>query len=92
MVLVFLQSELNGMRVDISSDKEDSKAIIAHNPSNMSRRKRIDVKLDFIRVLIRTEEVRILHVENEEQHADVPTKALWRQKIVVHHAAMSDIS
>ena len=63
------------MRVDIFGDKEGSKAI-TDNPSSATRSKHIDVKLNFIRELIRTGEVRILHVGIEEQHADVLTKAL----------------
>ena len=63
-VLVFLQPELSGMRVDIFVDNEGAKAI-ADNPSSASRSKHIDVKLHFIRGLIRTGEVRILHVGTE---------------------------
>ena len=43
-VLVFLQSELSGMRVDTFGDNEGSKAI-ADNPSSASRSKHIDAKL-----------------------------------------------
>ena len=74
-VLVFLQPELSGMRVDIFGDNEGAKAI-ADNPSSASRSKHIDVKLHFIRGLIRTGEVRNLHVGTEEPHADVLTKTL----------------
>ena len=90
-VLVFLQPELSGMRVDIFGDNEGAKAI-ADNPSSASRSKHIDVKLHFIRGLIRTGEVRILHVGTEEQHADVLTKALWRKKFMVHRAALMNFS
>ena len=90
-VLVFLQPELSGMRVDIFGDDEGAKAI-ADNPSSASRSTHIDVKLHFIRGLIRTGEVRILHVGTEEQHADVWTKALWRKKFMVHRAALRNFS
>ena len=90
-VLVFLQPELSGMRVDIFGDNEGAKAI-ADNPSSASRSKHIDVKLHFIRGLVRTGEVRILHVGTEEQHADVLTKALWRNKFMVHRAALMNFS
>ena len=79
-VLVFLQSELNGTRVDISGDNEDPKAIIAHNLNNMPRRERIDAKLDFHLGVDPHGGSRNLAHWNEEQHADVPTEALWRQK------------
>ena len=61
--------------MDIFGDNEGSKAIV-DIPSSASRSKHIDVKLHFIRELIRTGEGRILHVGTEEQHADVWTKAL----------------
>ena len=73
--MVFLQPELSGMRVDIFGDNEGTKAI-ADNPSSASRSRHINVKLHFIRGLIRTGGVRILHVGTEEQHADVLTKTL----------------
>ena len=71
-ILVFLQPELSGMRVDIFGDDEGSK-VIADNPSSASTSKYINVKLHFIRGLIRMRKVRILHVGTKEQHADVLT-------------------
>ena len=91
VVLVFLQPELNGMRVDIFDDNEGSKAI-AYNPSSASRSKHIDVKLHFIRGLIRMRGVRSFHAGTEEQNADVLTKALWRKKLFVHRAALMHLS
>ena len=90
-VLVFLQPGLSGMRVDIFGDNEGAKAI-ADKPSSASRSKLIDVKLNFIRGLIRTGEVRILHVGTERQYADVLTKAIWRKKFLVHRAALMNLS
>ena len=58
VILFFLQPELSGMRVDIFGDNEGAKAI-ADCPSSASRSKHIDVKLHFIRGLIRTGEVRM---------------------------------
>ena len=51
-VLVFLQPELTGMRVDAFGDNEGAKAI-ANNPSSASRSEHIDVKFHFIRGLVR---------------------------------------
>ena len=79
VVLVCLQPELSGMRVDIFGNNKGAKAI-ADNPSRASKSKRIDAKLHFIRGLIRTEEVVLLHVGTEEQHTGVLTKAIWRKK------------
>ena len=82
-VLVFLQPDLTGMRVDFFGDNEDAKAI-ANNPSNASRSKHIDVKLPIIRGLVRAGEVRVLHVETAEPHADVLTKPLRRETFMLH--------
>ena len=60
-VLEFLQPELSGMRVDIFGDNKGAKAM-ADTRSSESRSKHIDVKLHFIRRLIRTGEVKLLHV------------------------------
>ena len=90
-VLVFLQPDLIGMRVDVFGDKEGAKAI-ADNPSSASRSKHIDVKLHFIRGLVRVGEVRVLQVGTAEQHADVLTTPLWRKKFMLHRTAIMDLS
>ena len=51
-VLVLLQPELAGMRVDVFGDNEGTKAI-ADISSSPSRSKYIDVRLLFVRALIR---------------------------------------
>ena len=79
------------MRVHIFGDSEGAKTI-ADNPSSASRSKHIDMKLHFIRGLIRTGEVRILHVGTEEQYADVLTKALWGKEFMVHRAVLMNFS
>ena len=90
-VLVFLQTELTGMRVDVFGDNEGAKAIV-NNPSSASRSKQIDVKLHFIRGLVCSEVVRVLHVRTAEQHADMLTKPLWRNKFMFHRAALMNLS
>ena len=69
-VLILLQPELNGLRVDIFGVNEGAKAI-ADNSGSASRSKRIDVKLHLIRGLIRAGEVRVLHVGTAEKYADM---------------------
>ena len=58
-----------------------------NNPSSAPRSKHIDVKLHFIRGLVRAGEVRVLHVGTAEQHADVVTKPLWKKELLLHRAA-----
>ena len=86
-VLVFLQPDLTGMRVDVFGDNEGTK-VIANNPRSASTSKYIDVKLHFIRGLVRAGEVRVLRVGTAEHHADVLTKPLRRNKFMLHRVAL----
>ena len=79
-MLVFLQPDLTGMRVDVFGDNEGAKAI-ANNPSSASRSKHTDVNLRFIRGLVRAGVVRVLPVGTAEQHSDVLTKPSWRRSL-----------
>ena len=90
-VLVFLQPELTGMGVDVFGDNEGAKAI-ANNPSSASRSKHVDVKLHFIWGLVRPGGVGVLHVGTPEQRADMLTKPLWKNKLMLHHAALMNLS
>ena len=90
-VLVFLQPDLTGLRMEIFGDNEGATAI-ADNPSSASRSRYTGVKLHFIRGLIRAGEVSIVHVGMEEQHDDVLTKLLRRKNFVVHRAALMNLS
>ena len=75
VVLVLLQPEMAGMRVDTFDSNEGAKKkVIANNPSSKAWSKHVDVKLNFIRGLLRAENVRVLHVRTAEQHADALTK------------------
>ena len=65
---------------------------IGNNPSSASRSKHIDVKFHFIQGLVRSGEIRILHVGTENQHADILTKALWRKKFVMHRTALMNLA
>ena len=76
---------------DVFGDNEGAKAI-ANNPRSASRSKHIDVKLHFIRGLVRAGEVRVLHLVTTEQHADVLTKLLRRKKFMLHRAVLMNLS
>ncbi|CAN0053474.1 unnamed protein product, partial [Sphacelaria rigidula] len=56
-------------------DNEGAKAL-ADNPLSSGRSKHIDVTWHFIRDLVRTGAVRIVHVDLEWKHADIHTKPL----------------
>ena len=77
VVLVLLQPEMTGMRVNTFDGNEGAKKkVIANNPSSTAWSKHVDVKLHFIRGLLRAENVRVLHVRTAEQHADALTKTV----------------
>ena len=65
---------------------EDNQGAIAlaKNPLGSSNSKHIDVRHHFIRDLVEKEEVCIKHVDSEDQHGDILTKALPRAIFVVH--------
>ena len=90
-VLVFQQPEQTGIRVDVFGDNGGAKAI-ADNPSSASGSTHIDVKLHFVRGLIRAGEVRVLHVGTPEQHVDVLKKSFWRKMILLYGAALMKFS
>ena len=66
------------MQIDIFGDSEGSKAIV-DSPSSASRSKHIDAKFHFV---LRFEEIIILHVGMEAQHAVVLMKDLWRNMFI----------
>ena len=65
---------------------EDNQGAIAlaENPLSSSNSKHNDVRHHFIRDLVEKKEGCIEHVDSEEQHADILTKALPRAIFVVH--------
>ncbi|CAM9528299.1 unnamed protein product, partial [Sphacelaria rigidula] len=56
-------------------DNEGAKALV-DNPLSSGQSKHIDVRWHFIRDLVRTGAVRIVHVDSAWQHADILTKPL----------------
>lgn len=79
------------LKVEMFGDNEGATAI-AENPSNASRRKHVDVKIHFIRGLIRAEKVSVVHVGSEEKHANIFTKLLRRKTFLVHRAVIMNLS
>ena len=90
-VLIFLQPQLIGMRVDIFGDNEGARGIANNPPSGAPRSsKHIDVKLHVSLGFIRAAAVCVLHVGTAEQHADAPAKTLWR-KFLLHRAPLKNL-
>ena len=77
-VLKFLvQSARNG-KIEVLEDNEGAIAL-AENPLRSCNSKHIDIRHHFLRSLTQDGVLAIRHVSSEEQHADIPTKALPRE-------------
>ena len=79
-VLSFLRPQILSRRVEdqgivLYEDNEGAKAL-AENPLSSEPSIRIDVRYHFIRELVGTGRIRIVHVDSGWQHADILTKPL----------------
>ena len=82
VVLVFVQPELTGMRVEVFGENEGAKAI-ANNSSSASKSKHINVKLHFIGGLVRAGEVRVLHVGTAKNTCRYANETLVEKEVFV---------
>ena len=94
-VMSFMQPKSDTVGIDtyviqILEDNEGAKAM-AENPLSSGRSKHIDVRWHFIRELVESGEVKIVHVGTEEQHADMLTKALDVKLFKRHRAALMNL-
>ena len=90
-VLDFVQSHLSGRAIDMYEDNEGAK-LLAGNPQGSHRIKHIDVRLYFLRGLVRLGQVTIYSVASAEQHADVLTKPLRREAFRRHRDFLMNLS
>ena len=74
-VLDSLQPELAGETIDLFEDNQGAIAI-AENPISGGWAKHIDVRYDFIRLLVECKIFNIQYTEPSNQHADILTKPL----------------
>ena len=72
-------------------DSEVAKAL-AENPQGSHRSKQIDVRLHFLRGLVRLGQVTIHSVSSVEQHAHILTKPLGREEFWRHREFMMNFS
>ena len=70
----FFCPALTGSCVRVFEDNQGAIAL-AENPLTSARSKHIDVRLHFVRELLRTKKIDIQFVASEEQHADILTKS-----------------
>ena len=77
-VLDFVQSHLSGRAIDMYEDVGVTKTLTAISQCS-GRSKHIDVRIHFLRGLVRSGQVTIHRVALVYQHADILTKPLARE-------------
>ena len=82
-VLDFVLPHLSGRAIYMYEDNEGAKAL-AENPQGSHRSKHIDVRLYFLRGLVRLGQVKIHSVASAEQYADILPKPLGREAFRRH--------
>ena len=87
-VLSFMQP--NVYEITLMEDNEGGKAM-AENSLSSGRSKHIDVRWHFIRELVESKELKVVHVASEWQHADILTKALHVKLFKRHRRALLNL-
>ncbi|CAB1107750.1 unnamed protein product [Ectocarpus sp. CCAP 1310/34] len=89
-VLSFIAPETSGATIKVLEDSKEALALI-ENPFSSARSKHIDVRFHFIRELFKSGKTTAEYVPTGEQHADMLTKVLGREKLEYHRKALMDL-
>ncbi|CAB1119861.1 unnamed protein product [Ectocarpus sp. CCAP 1310/34] len=90
-VLSFIAPETSGTKIKVLEDNKRALALI-ENPFSSARSKHIDVRFHFIRELFKSGKITAEYVPTGEQHADMVTKVLGREKLKYHRKALMNLS
>ncbi|CAB1105479.1 unnamed protein product [Ectocarpus sp. CCAP 1310/34] len=89
-VLSFIAPETSGAKIKVLEDNKGALALI-ENPFSSARSKHINVRFHFIRELFKSCKITAEHVPTGEQHADMLTKVLGREKLEYHWKALMNL-
>ncbi|CAB1110216.1 unnamed protein product [Ectocarpus sp. CCAP 1310/34] len=89
-VLSFIAPETSGAKIKVLEDNKGAPALI-ENPFSSARSKHIDVRFHFIRELFKSGKITEEYVPTGEQHADMLTKVLGREKLEYHRKALMNL-
>ncbi|CAB1105630.1 unnamed protein product [Ectocarpus sp. CCAP 1310/34] len=89
-VLSFIAPETSGAKIKVLEDNKGALALI-ENPFSSARSKHIDVRFHFIRELFESGKITAEYVPTGEQHADMLTKVLGREKLEYHRKALMNL-
>ncbi|CAB1111664.1 unnamed protein product [Ectocarpus sp. CCAP 1310/34] len=89
-VLSFIAPETSGAKIKVLEDNKGTLALI-EPPSSSARSKHIDVRFHFIRELFKSGKITTEYVPTGEQHADMLTKVLGREKVEYHRKALMNL-
>ena len=86
----FIMPTLRSCTISIMEDDQGA-GKMANNKHSSKRTRHIDVKHHIVRDAVEEELVRIVYVRNEEQHADILTKALDMRTFEPHAKALMNL-
>ncbi|CAB1104204.1 unnamed protein product [Ectocarpus sp. CCAP 1310/34] len=89
-VLSFIAPETSGSKIKVLEDNKGALALV-ENPFSSARSKHIDVRFHFIRELFKSGKITAEYVPTGEQHADMLTKVLGREKLEYHREALMNL-
>ena len=85
---------LPGKGMPCFSNFEDNQGAVqlSQNPVSDSNSKRIDVRPQFFRELVRQRDISVSHVPSGYQHADILTKALAFDMLAIHRRLLMNLN
>ncbi|CAB1120978.1 unnamed protein product [Ectocarpus sp. CCAP 1310/34] len=89
-VLSFIAPGTSGAKIKILEDNQGALALI-ENPFSSARSEHIDVRFHFILELFKSGKITAEYVPTGEQHADMLTKVLGREKLEYHRKALMNL-
>ena len=89
-VLSFIAPETSEAKIRVREDNKGALRLI-ENPFSSARSKHIDVRFHFIRELFKSGKITADFVPTGEQHADMLTKVLGREKLEYHRKALMNL-
>ncbi|CAB1099174.1 unnamed protein product [Ectocarpus sp. CCAP 1310/34] len=89
-VLSFIAPETSEAKIKVLEDNKGALALI-ENPFSSARSKHIDVRFHYIRELFKSGKITAEYVPTGEQHADMLTKVLGREKFEYHRKALMNL-
>ena len=89
-ILCFLVPELYEQCFNVHVDNAGAIAL-ANNPLSSVRTRHMDVKFHFLRALVQSNTISVIHVPTKYQHADILTKPLTGPSFLLHRGVLMNL-